>query len=359
MAISKPSVIKNSFILLMIIAAMAFVQECTGYFQNLEGQIAVVTGASRGIGKGIAIGLAEKGATVYVTGRSLEDATSSVGGTLRQTTVEIEQKGGKCIPIKCDHSKDEDMKRLFEQVKKEQGRLDILVNNAFSVPKGDLFGDFWTQGAEVWDACHTVGLRSHYICSCFAVPIMLENPALPGTNIERQPLIVHVSSFGGLSYTFNVAYGVGKAGVDRLAGDMHVELKKRGINVISLWPGVVKTENTMKMIESGEFEKKMKMKEDLCETPLYSGRAVAALALDPNVSSKSGGVAVVAEIAKEYGFTEEDGTQPPSIRSLQFLYPSFLVKRLPKFITDRIDADSIPDFRLPFWIMKGGNPDFE
>jgi len=338
--------------------------QCFCYFQNLQGQVALVTGASRGVGKGVAIGLAEKGAIVYITGRSLEDSTATIGGTLRQTADDIGKKGGKCIPIKCDHSNDSDMERVFEQVKREQGRLDILVNNAFQIPEGEvwgLFGDFWTQGATMWDACHRVGLRSHYICSCLAIPIMLQNDPLPGDNSQRSPLIVHISSFGGLQYTFNVAYGVGKAGVDRLARDMHVELKKHGINVVSLWPGLVKTENVYQMIEDGKMEWQRQMSEICGETPLFVGRAVAGLALDPNISKKSGEVAVVAELGKEYGFTEDDGTQPASIRSLQFLYPFAIKKTLPEFITNNIDDDSIPDIRLPFWLMKQGeqNPDLD
>lgn len=348
--------------LLSIIATAYFASA----FKTLDGQVAVVTGASRGIGKGVAIALAERGATVYITGRSLDFPADPLGGTLRQTQAEIQAAGGKCIPIKCDHANDEQTRAVFEQVQSREGRLDILVNNAFAIPKQkDLFTNFWEQGAEIWDACHTVGLRSHYLCSCHAVPVMLQNPPLVqgargdfGGGRKTNPLIVGISSFGGLSYTFNVAYGVGKAGVDRLIKDMDVELKQHGISTVSLWPGVVLTEQTLKMMETGEWDKlKLAVPKEICETPEFTGRAVAALALDPRIKAKSGKVQVVAELASEYGFTDKNGSQPPSIRSARFLYPGFVKKKLPREVADLIDDARVPDLRLPFWLMAGPPPE--
>jgi len=155
----------------------------------------------------------------------------------------------------------------------------------------------------------------------------------------------------------NVAYGVGKAALDRLTADMHAELKKQGIAVVSLYPGIVKTENVMKMIQSGELLEKMKVTADMCETPLLTGRAVASLAADVNILSKSGKIQVTAELAKEYGFTEEDGSQPPSIRSLKFLYPYAIEKTVPAWLRPFLNVESIPDWKLPFWVMRGGKPD--
>ena len=134
------------------------------------------------------------------------------------------------------------MKALFDKIKVDQGRLDILINNAFRIPPSgpdSLFNNFWEDGGiDAWDAMHSVGLRSHYVASCYAVPLMLESS--PNKN-GNGPLIGMIGSFGGLTYTFNVAYGVGKAGVDRMAKDMAQELRKKGITVCSFWPGVVMT----------------------------------------------------------------------------------------------------------------------
>jgi NAD(P)-dependent dehydrogenase (short-subunit alcohol dehydrogenase family) len=198
----------------------------------LSGVIACVTGATRGIGKGIALGLAEQGATIYVTGRSLnsDSCTEQVlGGTLADLVVEIEALGGKCVPVQCDHREDVQVENLFKQISVEHGKLDILVNNAFQVPslpdgakdKDLLFRDFWEQPGWFWDSFMTVGLRSHYVASCYAVP-MLKAAVADASKVNRKPMIIHISSFGGVSYSFNVAYGVGKAGVDRMAKDMQV-----------------------------------------------------------------------------------------------------------------------------------------
>lgn len=265
------------------------------------GKVAVVTGASRGVGKGVALGLGEAGFTVYVTGRTVDPKATKYGGSIGETAAEVTKLGGQGIAVQVDHADDAQVKALFERVKAEQGRLDVLVNNVFAVPKGKVFGaPFWELGLNVWDDVHSVGLRSHYVASVYGVPLMLESG--PG-------LVVNVSSFGAKVYALNVAYGVGKAGVDRLSQDMAVDLKPKGITAVSLWPGVVKTERVL----SGELP----YSTENAETAQFTGRAVVALFEDPKRLERTGKRWVVAELAEEYGFTDLDGSRPKSLRAVK------------------------------------------
>ncbi|CAM9828752.1 unnamed protein product [Scytosiphon promiscuus] len=327
--------------------------------KDLRGKVAVVTGSSRGIGKGIAVTLGERGCTVYVTGRSAGGSSTdkNVGGTLEETAAEIDAAGGRGIPVACDHAQDVQVKALFEKVEAEQGRLDILVNNAFALGPGDNLQTNSTEDgcADAWDSLMTVGLRSHYMASCFATPLMIKSVQDRG---GKPGLIACVSSFGGLTYTFNVAYGVGKAGVDRLAKDMAVELEEEKVAVVSLYPGIVKTEvmdSLMKRNPKDFVENTGIPLSSPMETPRFTGRAVAALAADPDIMKKSGKVHVVAELAKEYDFADAGGERPPSIRSLRFLLPTYLFpKLLPKGV--EVPTDSVPDWLLPMSIMANGKP---
>eukprot|EP00903_Cladosiphon_okamuranus_P018046 g16607.t1 len=324
----------------------------------LRGKVAVVTGSSRGIGKGIAVTLGERGCTVYVTGRSAGGACTDQdsGGSLEETAAAIDASGGKGIPVACDHAEDEQVKALFEKVESEQGRLDILVNNAFALGPGlQLKIKFWKQGADAWDSLMTVGLRSHYMASCFAAPLMIKSARDRG---GKPGLIACVSSFGGLTYTFNVAYGVGKAGVDRLVKDMAVELEEEKVAVVSLYPGIVKTEKMNKLMTRSpqDFVENTGIPlSSPMETPFFTGRAVAALAADPTILTKSGKVQVVAELAKEYGFTDVGGASPPSIRSLRFLLPTYL---FPKILPEGVQVETtfVPDWLLPMSVMANGKP---
>jgi dehydrogenase/reductase SDR family protein 1 len=263
----------------------------------LAGQVAVVTGASRGVGKGIALGLGEAGATVYVTGRSVN--RGALPGTITETAEEVNALGGRGIAAACDHADDAHVAQLFARVVREQGRLDILVNNAFAIPDGKVVAPFWELPIEQWDIMHRVGLRSHYVATWHAAPIMIA---------QKLGLIVNVSSFGAKIQAVNVAYGVGKAGVDRMTRDMSRELKDHGVSVVSLWPGVVKTERLLAEPDRLGFDPTNG------ESPTLSGRAVAAIAADANRMTKTGQAVVVAELAVEYGFTDVDGTVPPSLR---------------------------------------------
>jgi dehydrogenase/reductase SDR family protein 1 len=263
----------------------------------LAGQVAVVTGASRGVGKGIALGLGEAGATVYVTGRST--SPGAIPGTIGETAEQVTALGGRGIAVLCDHADDAQVKALFDRVSAEAGRIDVLVNNAFAVPEGRLTAPFWELPLDQWDTMHRVGLRSHYVASFYAAPTMIA---------QKRGLIVNVSSFGAKFYAVSVAYGVGKSGVDRMTRDMGRELKPHGVCVASIWPGIVKTERLLLEPDRLGFDPTHG------ESAQFSGRAVAALAADPKRMEKTSGAFVVAEMALEYGFTDVDGSQPTSLR---------------------------------------------
>ena len=310
----------------------------------LANKIALVTGATRGLGKGIAIGLGEAGATVYITGRSQVTATesNSVGGTLAETQTAIEAVGGKCIPVRVDHSNDAEVEALFKRIAEEQnGRLDILVNNVFGgvVPIQQAYDKkFWEAGPERWDACHNVGLRSHYVASIFAARLMVD---------RGQGTIFTISSWGGLMPIFGGAYGAGKAAADRLAAELATELKPHNIGSYAIWPGIVGTEHISRVVEisAAEISPNQSFSKDRFnwETPLLTGRAIAALAADPQALQKSGRVRIVAELAEHYRLVQEDGSQPASLRSLRFILPY----RWPRL---RPYARLIPDIKIP-WPM--------
>jgi len=307
---------------------------------QLVGKICLVTGATRGIGKGIALQLGASGATVYVTGRTLKKSSSSLG-SLEDTADEINSRGGKCIPVECDHSKDDQVQKLFEQIKSEQnGRLDILVNNAYaavtSISKY-LNVSFWEQPVTMWDDVNNVGLRNHYLCTVYAARLMAA---------RQQGLIVNVSSMGGLRYLFNVPYGVGKEALDRMAADCAHELRKYNVACVSLWPGAVMTEFMSAFKKSPKASKQFSdmFTEDNTETVEFAGLAVSHLAADSSIMKKSGRILLTGDLADEYGFQDVNGKLPPSSRSVSFLLPHIM----PSFPFLQYFPRC---FKLPRWVL--------
>ncbi|MBW4565087.1 MAG: SDR family NAD(P)-dependent oxidoreductase [Mojavia pulchra JT2-VF2] len=314
--------------------------------KHLEGKVALVTGATRGIGKGIAISLAEAGAIVYFTGRSWDNpiASNGVSGSLSETQAAIEEIGGVCIPVQVDHSNDEQVRSLFDRIQDEQnGRLDLLVNNVYSGVQAlsDAQGKpFWDFEPSLWDSCNNVGLRSHYVASVFAARMMSK---------RNSGLICTISSWGGLSYIFGAAYGAGKSACDRLAADMAVELKPYNITSLSLWPGIVGTEHisrlTSQMNDTNPTDQKNSLLAERYnwETPYLTGRVITALAADPNVMQRTGRVQIVAELAQHYKLVDQNGDRPVSLRSLRFLIPLALpvLRKYPWLI---------PDIKVP-WLL--------
>mmetsp|Transcript_38056 Transcript_38056/g.76967 ORF Transcript_38056/g.76967 Transcript_38056/m.76967 type:complete len:358 (-) Transcript_38056:36-1109(-) len=308
----------------------------------LEGKVCLVTGASRGVGKGIALGLGEQGATVYLTGRSKTDLQSAAD--------EVSRKGGRGIPLLVDHSKDAEIQGLFKQIQKEEGKLHVLVNNCYSGVEG-LFSKrdntkFWEQGIDWWDRINHVGLRSHFIASQLAVPLIM-----PGSKQGDLGMIVTVSSFGAIKYLLDVAYGTGKAAKDKMTSDMAEELRGTGITAVSLWPGVVKTEvvNDKLVLNPEESEDKKAFFRDTrtFEDTLFSGRAVAALARDPARAKYNGKVLLATDLASRYGFTKEDGTKPLPLLALKTLFMG-----APEFKSLRGLAPFVPSWvQVPKWVL--------
>jgi dehydrogenase/reductase SDR family protein 1 len=270
--------------------------------RRLEKCVALVTGGSRGVGKGVAIGLAEAGATVVVTARTRASGDAEWPGSLDETIAEIERAGGKGHGLLCDHADDEAVRAVFARIQRDFGRLDVLVNNVFAAPNVmPVNVPFWKTPVSLWDTMHRVGLRSHYVASQLAVPLMLP---------QNKGLIVNTSSGGGVRYTFNVPFGVQKSGVDRMARDMAHELKPYGIAACSIWPGYSKSEKLAAQPDRVP-PALAKLIAERGETPLFVGRAIASLAADPDVIARTGQILLASELAIEYGFTDVDGKVPP------------------------------------------------
>ena len=260
---------------------------------DLKGKVALVTGASRGVGRGVAEGLAEAGATVYITGRSQSFEEPPEEGTIQATARAVDALGGRGIAVAVDHNIDAEVAALFKRVTEEQGRLDVLVNNVFKIPDPPAWGGgFWEHPISGDDQCG-VGLRGYYVASVFAAPLMIA---------RKCGLIVNISSGGGGDYAFSASYGVGKAGVERMAKDMAIELMPYDVIALSLRPGAVKTEFILDAVASGSIDFDL----ETAQSPRFTGRCIAALAMDPDKLEKSGGIFQVSELAKEYRFTDPD-----------------------------------------------------
>ena len=261
-------------------------------------RIAIVTGASRGIGRGVAVGLGAAGWTVYVTARTLRDGESDRPGSISRTAQEVSQAGGRGIAIRADHTLDSDTEAVFRQVEKEEGGvLDLVVNNATAYstdlgPRED--AKFWELPVTEWDGMVAVGLRSSYVAAACAARMMVP---------RRSGVIVNISSIGAVRYTGNVAYNVVKAGVDMLTLSAAEELRPHNVAVVSFWPRLTRTEALIAHPE--EFADAGK-----AWSPEFNGRCVAALAGDPRIMEKSGKALDLAEVALEYELADSDGRVP-------------------------------------------------
>jgi NAD(P)-dependent dehydrogenase (short-subunit alcohol dehydrogenase family) len=270
---------------------------------TLDGTIAIVTGASRGIGKGIALELGAAGATVYVTARSTTEADHPLPGTIGATAQEVEALGGTAFAVALDHRDDAAVEALFDRVLSDHGRLDVLVNNAFIVTDQLTSGlPFWEADLSNWDDMIDVGTRSAYVASVFAARAMVK---------ANSGLIVNVSSSGAEEYAWQVAYGVGKCALDRITADTAHELAAHGasgVSVVSVWPGFVRTERIDVGAAMGLLPDSLDL--STSESPRFMGRAVVALATDPDVARWSGRAVAARDLADEYGFTDVDGHLP-------------------------------------------------
>ena len=271
---------------------------------HLKNVTAVVTGASRGAGKGIAIALGSHGATVYVTGRSQKAGDAALPGTIHETAELVTRAGGRGIAVAVDHRHDAQVEALFARVAKDSGGTDLLVNNAtFLHDQLIAKGPFWEKPLDMVDILD-VGLRSAYVASWHAARQMAA---------RKDGLIVFTSSFGASCYMHGPGYGAQKVGVDKFAKDMGVDLRPFNVAAVSIWMGMLRTDRTKRVMES-EPQKYAGFWE-IAETPELTGHVLAALYRDPQRADKSGQVHIGAELAATYGITDE-GRQPPSHRAM-------------------------------------------
>lgn len=251
---------------------------------DLRGKVVLVAGGSRGVGKGVAEELADSGGVVYVTGRSVAQASFSTN----------------CIPVSCDHTDDAAVESVFQRIHAEQGRIDVLVNSVWGgYEQMDEAGEvtwmkpIWEQPLARWDLMFSAGVRASYVASVHAARQMVS---------ARSGIVVNISYWAARKYIANAAYGIAKAATDKMTADMAHELREFGVAVVSLYPGLVRTEKVMQAAAYLDLSNS--------ESPRFIGRAVAALATDQDILSQSGSVVVAAEAAQKYGFDDIDGKRP-------------------------------------------------
>jgi NAD(P)-dependent dehydrogenase (short-subunit alcohol dehydrogenase family) len=276
----------------------------------LQKRVAIVTGASRGAGRGIAVALGSHGCTVYVTGRSEKAGDAPLPGTIYETAEAVSAAGGRGMAIRVDHADDTQVKALFERVSRDEGQLDILVNNACLIRDEVMSpANFWEKSLDVLDMLD-VGLRSSYVASYYAAPLMTK---------QRRGLVIFTSASGAVHYVFGPVYGAHKAGIDKFAADMAVEFKDFGVASVSIWMGALLTERLKLMIESEPA--KYGHLAATAETPEFTGHVIWALYNDPAAMQMSGQTLIGAELALKYGIKDANGRQPPSYRDTHNVEP--------------------------------------
>lgn len=272
--------------------------------------VALVTGASRGAGRGIAIALGSRGCTVYVTGRSEAAGDSDMPGTIHETATAVTTAGGRGIPVRCDHADDEQVGALFEQIEREAGKLDILVNNACAIQDAlHASGQFWEKPLSL-SRMIDVGVRSSYVASWHAAPLMVG---------RKRGLIVFTSSPGSVHYCMGPAYGAHKAGLDKMAADMAVDFANTGVSAVSIWMGALATDRLLGMI--ADDPQKYGHLPAVLEPPEFTGQVIWGLWSDAGLASLSGRTLIGAELGLKYGVTRPDGSSPPSARDTHKVAP--------------------------------------
>ena len=265
-------------------------------------KVAVVTGASRGAGKGIAIALGAAGMTVYVTGRSLKGSDTPWGGTIGETADAVTSAGGRGIAVEVDHGDDDAVAALFERVKTDHGRLDILVNNAAKLGASTTAqGGFWQKPLDAVDLID-VGLRSHFVASWHAAPLLIAN---------GRGLIVNTGHYGAVCYFHGPAYGAQKAGADKMAADMAKELRSHNVAAVSVWMGGLDTERARAWLATLSETERHELKR---ESPQFTGRVISALYASERMMDLSGRALIGAELGAHLGVTDIDGSIPVSWR---------------------------------------------
>ncbi|MNR91407.1 Enoyl-[acyl-carrier-protein] reductase [NADPH] FabL [compost metagenome] len=268
-----------------------------------QSKTALVTGASRGAGAGIARALGRQGYTVYVTGRTVEEGVAPLPGAIGGTAAAVTAAGGKGVAVAVDHRQDEQVASLIAQIEAEQGRLDLLVNNATVIDDALITpGGFWERPLSLVDILE-VGLRSAYVASFYAAPLMIRTGG---------GLIAFTSSFGSVCYMHGPAYGAQKAGVDKFAADMGVDLREQDVAAVSFWMGPLKTERTARSLAERPDQYEGFMAN--AETPEFVGEVIGAVHRDEQRMALSGRTLIVAEAAKSYGVKDSGGREPPSYR---------------------------------------------
>ena len=275
----------------------------------LARKVALVTGASRGVGRGVALALAAAGATVYVTGRTVALGSHALPGTVGQTAAECNEAGGEGIAVAVDHGNDAQVANLFARIKDERGRLDILVNNAFSLPETLTEpGAFWEKPLDYCDMLE-VGVRSNYVAAWQAARIMVP---------QRSGLIVATSGYAGRVYNYAALFGVCKSAVDRMAHDMAIELMPHHVTSLSLWLGLTFTERADRNLGAYPSMAQSPVTQRQNGTSIHlPGRVIAALASDQCLIQRTGGTLIAVELAREYGITDVDGKLAPSLREVR------------------------------------------
>lgn len=293
--------------------------------RTLHGRVALVTGASRGAGRAIAAVLGERGATVYVSGRSVrgQPSTDNLPGTIEESAEEVTRRGGQGIALRCDHTKELEVESLLRRVREERGRLDILVNNAWGGYEGERLmpAYFWQAPLRLWDAMFEGGLKAHLLATYFAIPLMIESASGAAQMKKRSHapgLIMSTVAWDHDKYIGNF-YDVAKHSIIRLLWGLAMELRQHHIATVAVAPGFMRTERVMSHA-NGEVDWKKIPWLKRSESPEYLGRAVAALAGDAGLMRKSGKAFHVGELAREYGFTDIDGRRvPPFIMRESFV----------------------------------------